>query len=477
MGSTVPSLMGIGYSGMNAAKTGIGTAGHNIANAQTPGFSRQRVIQESTVRGDGFFGRENRGDGVRPNRIDRMSDPYIEKQLRASACQLSQVEEKDLALKQLEDVFNEMSGEGLNRLIGRFFNDFRRLSLEPESKALKETVKESARALAQDFNRLSKEVDFIRRFIDDRIESHTQDLNRYAAEVADLNAKIQQTMGLRLGPPNDLMDKRDVTLKAISERLGVSTFTDNLGRMQVEIRGAGPLVTGGLFQSMSVARTDDTSGGKQANTLDIWLETPSKLLVTQKLEGGRLGGLIEVRDGLLSDVSERLNLLAYTLASAVNEVHGEGVTPRGETACAFFEPLEGPQDAAARIKLLDAVMESSDFMAVGLEGGKAGDNRVALKIAALQDQMFETPGGTTTLDQFYDGILGTIGVHVSRNTFEQQQQKDILTQLEHFRETVSGVSIDEETAQLLQMQHLYDASAKMISVADELNKTLLGMVR
>ena len=122
----LPNVMQTGKSGMVAAKAQMATTSHNISNANTEGYSRQRVQQKAD--NPTPFGQKNLiGQGTLLARTERVNDNYIEKQIRSAARDLSHLEEKDLALKQTEDIFNEMGGEGLNRLVAKFFNDFRKL--------------------------------------------------------------------------------------------------------------------------------------------------------------------------------------------------------------------------------------------------------------------------------------------------------------------------------------------------------------
>ncbi|MCM2322872.1 MAG: flagellar basal body protein, partial [Oligoflexia bacterium] len=158
----IPSVLRTGVSGMMAAKTAVATTGHNIANANTEGYARQRVGMEATPSSPSI-GKGVVGTGVQINRIDRINDEYIEKQIRNGARDLSHFEEKDLILKQTEDIFNEMNGEGLNRLVSRFFNEFRKLANEPENEAVRQSVREATQAMVNDFHRLRNEVEGVRK--------------------------------------------------------------------------------------------------------------------------------------------------------------------------------------------------------------------------------------------------------------------------------------------------------------------------
>ena len=165
---------------MVAAKAAIATTGHNIANANTEGYSRQRVMTESTPAQGGPGSHAQIGTGTQIARVERVNDEYIEKQLRNGGRDLANMEEKDLMLKQTEDIFNEMNGDGVNRLISRFFNEFRQLSNEPDNEAVRQSVREGAQAMINDFHRLRHEVEDVRDHIDSRLEGYAREANDLA---------------------------------------------------------------------------------------------------------------------------------------------------------------------------------------------------------------------------------------------------------------------------------------------------------
>src|SRR5262245_35671128 len=146
----LPNVMNTGRSGMMAARAAIATTGHNITNANTEGFSRQRV-QTSASDPRPFVKNSVVGTGTTISRIERITHKYPQNQIRNSNRQLTHAEEKDVALRQTEDIFNEMNGDGLNRLMSRFFNEFRKLSNEPDNEAVRQSVREASVAMVNDF--------------------------------------------------------------------------------------------------------------------------------------------------------------------------------------------------------------------------------------------------------------------------------------------------------------------------------------
>jgi flagellar hook-associated protein 1 FlgK len=465
-----------GKSGMTTAKAGIATAGHNISNANTEGFSRQRIQSEANVtQQTAGHGGPYVGNGSKVSSIDRINDQYLEKQLREGTRDLSYHEEKQVALNQVEDVFNEMNGDGLNRMMSKFFNDFRKLSNDPTSEAVRQSVRESSQSMIGDFKRLHSETDAIRAHVDSRIDGYMKELNQYADEVKELNVRIHQAE-LQENSANDLQDRRDMVLKKMSGLVDLSVHKETSnGMVTVEIKGVGPIVTGPTADRFFVNRAPaDPDSGSPVNSLQITRSPYSNEHITSQFQGGKIGALIEARDKTIGGTMDKLDQLAFSVATAVNEIHSQGYTLDGQTGINFFKDIDSATGAAQRLALSDHVLNSTANIASGLQPESPGDNRNALAIANLQNGRFLN-GGKTTVDDFYNSIVSDIGVTNSRNTESLAQTKNILTQLEKVREQVSGVSIDEETTNLMQFQHAFDASARVIKVADEMLDTVLKL--
>lgn len=469
----LPNIFQTGRSGMVAAKAAMATTGHNISNANTEGFSRQRVeTQSSTPTSEGHH---LIGTGALISRVGRMNDEHIEKQLRNGTRDLANYEEKDLMLKQTEDIFNEMNGDGLNRLVARFYNEFRRLSNEPDSEAVRQSVREGAQAMVNDFHRIRNEVEEVRHHIDARLEGCSREVNAFAEDIKDLNIKIkvQTASG---GEPNDLLDKRDLALRKLGGYMDLAMHKDGDGAYTVDVRGVGPLVAGSEAQQFTVERSPADDQGKPENAYDLKTTGSAKGNVTHQVKGGKIGALLEVRDNVLSTILARLDDLAYTMGTAVNDIHLQGFTRDGKQGVAFFKPLDQQGRAAEFLELSDDVKDNVNNIAAAAQGDSPGDNRIAIAISTLQGHKIMN-GGRATMDDFYDSIVSDVGVASSKNKFGMNQERDIMTQLNKMRDQISGVSIDEETANLMQYQHAFDASAKVIQIADECLKTILELKR
>lgn len=460
---------------MTASKAAIATTGHNISNANTEGYSRQRVDLQTSTPHPKAGDRRVIGTGVNIERVSRTNDEYLEKQIRNSGRVMSHMEEKDLMLRQVEDIFNEMGGEGLNRLMSRYFNEFRKLANEPDNEAVRQSVRESTQAMINDFKRIRTEVVDVSRHIDARIGGYISEVNATAEEVKNLNTRIREAE-IGGGAPNDLLDKRDVALKKLATFMDISSHKDNQGNVCVDVVGVGPLVNGPNAEKFLGYRSPADEYGKAESALDIKTSGNARGVVTHQLKGGKLGALLEVRDQTISAVLDRLDELAFNVVNATNSIHSQGFTREGFQGVDFFKGLSQKERAAEFISLSDEVRGSTNNIATAAIPDAPGDNRIALLISGLQGHRIMADGKATA-DDFYNSMVSDVGVTTNRNREGMNQQKDIQTQLNKMRDQISGVSLDEETANLMQFQHTYGAAAKVIQVADEMLKTVLELKR
>lgn len=485
----VPNVMHTGRSGMMASKAAIATTGHNIANANTEGYSRQRVHTEAQVPPFKAGDKRHIGMGVNISRVDRVNDEYLNRQIQNTSRELAHFEEKGLALQQLEDVFNEMNGDGLNRLIAQFFNEFRKLANDPNSEAVRQSVKEATQAMVNDFRRIRKEVVETQRHLDARIAGYVAEMNSLTKDIAELNTKIKAA-GINDNCPPDLLDQRDEALKKLASYMDLSIHADESGMFNVDIKGVGPLITGAIRETLSVGRTphgekiernlanidDSITVEKADNLLDVRSTGSAQGAITHSLKGGKIGALIELRDKTMTTALDRLDELAHTISLGVNEIHRQGFDRYGNQGVSFFRNLSAKHRAAEYLDLSDEIKTDANFIATAAQPDAPGDNRIAMSIANLQN-LKVMGNGNVSFDDWYNSIVSDVGVLAAKNKSSLSQQKNIQTQLSKMRDQISGVSIDEETANLLQYQHTFDAAAKVIQIADEMLATVLELRR
>jgi flagellar hook-associated protein 1 len=467
----IHGLMDLGKRGMATSQSALQTASHNITNKSTEGYSRQRVEMASTPALD--EGRYRLGTGAKISGINRVNNPWLERQLEREGSQFAFLEGQTQALGRLENALNEQTVKGLNSSIGDFFGAFRELANNPESALPRTQVREAAVALIQTFKDTKRQFSDVNTDLNKNIQTSIGDANEIAREIASLNAKISDIELSNNGPANDERDRRDLLVKKLSEKMDISYAEDpKSGMINVTAGKTAILVAG---SSAGAIKTYDNEEGniviynelsKGGATFDI----------TEQFRKGSIGGALDMREGQLYKINEQLDDLAYNIAANVNQVHAEGYDRYNQTGVKFFELPSDGTFSIENLKLSEDVLQDVGRIAAASRPGAAGDNTVANVIQELQYRPL-MEGGKYSFDDFYNSKVGEIGILTQRATSALESQKNTLDQLKNVRESVSGVSLDEEAAKMIEYQKSYEASARMIKIADEMFDTILNLKR
>lgn len=482
-------LLNIGKSGLFAAKQSMSTTSHNIANANTEGFSRQEVRMKNSVtlpEGDYVL-----GTGVDIQSIRRSHDDLVEKKLNLSTASHKFNEERTLQLGHVEEIFNEINSEGMNKIMNRFFNSFRELSNQPENETVRSVVRENAKIVTGDFHRIQENIDHVRHGINRKISLQVDDANQLAQTVAKLNKEIA-VLEVGGGEANDLRDQRDLAVGNLSEFFNLSTYADEQGRYVVNVEGLGSLVAGEVAQELKTGSIVKDGNSADKGDVQIFFKSRPSTTITDKIKTGSLGSLIKTRDEEVVSLEKQIDSLAHGLVLATNAVHRRGfanhqvpVDAQGNpipnaaakpvTGLNFFkEPLDLTR-AAEYIDLSDEVKEDVNNIATALEANKPGDNRIALAISKLQHEKV-LGDGTTTFEEQYLKSVGQIGLITGKSKIDVEQSAGILAQAKSFKERLAGVSLDEEAANMIKYQNSYEASAKVIKASEEMFRAVLGIM-
>ena len=484
-------LFSIGRSSLNTAKKSLATTSHNIANANTEGFSRQRVTTSTaTPVGEG---KHVFGTGVNVQSVKRVHDKLMENKLNEALTSHNYNEGRTFDLSRIEEVFNEVNSEGLNKILNRFFNSFRELANQPENETVRSLVRDNAKLVVSDFRRANEALNSVKNNIDKKIEASVLDINSLAFSITKLNKEITrlEVMG---GETGDLRDQRDLAVRTLADYFSLSTYEDNQGQYVVSIKGVGSLVAGGKYNKLKASLVVPKNADSQAaGKMEIFFESKPNFPVTQNLKLGKLGAAIKTRDLDLKELQDQLNDLAYGLAKATNAIHKRGYANKplatdqngnvyddgsqGKvTGIDFFKDPISKENAAELIGLSAEVKSDLNNISTGLTPNSPGDNRVAIAISKLQHEKV-LAGGTTSFEESYLKAVGKIGLRTSKAKVDAEQSSGILAQAKSIKERLTGVSIDEETANMVRYQHAYDASAKVLKTADEMFNSVLQMMR
>lgn len=473
--SRVSNLMTVGRRSMMNSQTGLHTVGHNIANKETEGYSRQRT--ETMANGAQGSGKRRIGMGATAASVRRINNPYLEKQIGQEKSDLATTKGRQQGLSRLEQVFNEQQVEGFNNSLGNFFNTWRELSTNPESMPRRTAVRAASETLVNDFHTMKSQLNEISADINSQLQISVNDLNSITHEIADLNLKIQE-VELSGGWANDERDRRDLLLKNLGEIVDIQWSEGEDSAVTVQTAKDALLVVGGVANNVQAVSTPRREG-KDEGDFDVVFyhhDYAEPLLLTDRIKGGRLGGLLSVRNGELNGVKNDIDNLAFTVATEINSIHGKGFNAYNQTGMAFFEPMDEAHNAAEYLRMNSDIMADSARISAGRDPNRPADNRVANEIAELQ---YGKPlfGGTLTLDEFYKGIVGELGIKTQAANRRADVQNNIVNQLDNMRESISGVSLDEEAAKMIEMQKHFDAAARLIRTADEILETVINIKR
>ena len=466
--TTIPGLLSIGSKALIAQQKGINVTGNNIANVNTPGYSRQRLNMTSDVpvmTGNGLM-----GSGVRANKVERVYQRFLGVQINNETQSLGQWEAHKDSLERVELIFNESGGYGLNQVMSEFWNAWQDLTNNPSGSVERTVLVAKSEMLTATFSKNYEDLQKLQRDIDWNIEGAVEEINRLSDNMVDLNQKIIQVeSGGHMA--NDYRDQRDLVLKELSELIDIDSFEDGNGGVTVSVGSGQALVEGTHTYKLS---TQANASGHQDIT---WLDSSGNtMIITNNISKGKLKGWLDARDVNIENSLNKLDTLAQNLVTEVNSLHATGYGLDGSTGNDFFTGTA----SAAGIQVNALIANDIKLIAAAegfnlVPGDKPGDNGNAIAIAKLQESQTMN-GNTATFGAYYDSMVSDTGLAVQQATSYYDHQSQMVLQLENYRESISGVSIDEEAVNLIKYQNAYQAAAKLITTADEMMETVLSMI-
>lgn len=329
-------LLGISVTGLRVSQAALSTTGHNISNAGTEGYSRQRVdpvTNPATVQGGRFV-----GNGSNVNSVDRIANSYVSQQLRIDS---SLAADLTAFFDQTSQLDNLLSNEatGLTGGLQTFFAAMQNGADDPTSIPARQLIVSEAENLADRFNSIDARFQVLEGGVRDGMEVSVERVNALVTNVAQLNLRITDAIGLSSGgDPNDLLDQRDEALRQLSKLVPIQTFDQGRGQINVLIAGGLPLVVGSQVNTLSL------ESGRNGSTVDdvVLSDGKSGRVVTQAVNGGELGALVRFRDESLLPAYNSLGRVAIVMADEFNRIHQQGITPENEFGSQFFKDINDP---------------------------------------------------------------------------------------------------------------------------------------
>ncbi|MFH1700047.1 MAG: flagellar hook-associated protein FlgK [Candidatus Zixiibacteriota bacterium] len=437
------------------------TIGHNLANVNTPGYSRQRVSITSAMPLD--MGKFNIGSGVTVTTINHVRDLFLTDQYRRESRSLGEWTYKEKSLSQIESFFAEPGDDSLGSALNNFWDSWSSLAAgDADSSTPRNQIVASARTLINHFHAMNRQVTELISSTDNDIVDRVGQLNQYGKQIATLN-RLVSSEELGGQNANDLRDQRDYLVDELSKLVDVTTREEKNGSLNVFVNGLALVEDADMHELM----TRKISKDNMAINEIIWKDTST----AAKLKGGELKGLLDVRDTIAPRFRSRLDDMAQTLVTELNTLHRAGTDVHGDTGYNFFNPVF---TTAGTIQLDNNIALDSGRIAASLSG-EIGDNSNALAIYDIRNNLVGTLG-ETSITEYYNSTVGMIGIETREAKTFKGNFEILIQQISNSRESVQGVSLDEEMANLVKMQHSYNAAARVITTMnDALGTVIQGM--
>lgn len=450
----------IGKRALLGHQVGLQTIGHNIANVNTPGYTRQRIRMSTSAPEISLHGPI--GTGLQVNSIYHVRDLFLGDQYRQAQKDLGQWSYKSKSMQQIESVFAEPGDDSINEVLDQFWNNWSALSSDAENSGHRSSIIANAKQLINSVKQLATGLEDLQRSTDRDLQGLTAQTNTMTEEIARLNQQIVR-QELDGNQANDLRDMRDHIIDNLANIIDVNVNQMTDGSASVYMGGM--LLVDGP-DSFAIGVDAKRDGEKITHTL-VWQGSAVKL----KNINGQVAGLVETRDVTIPRYLKELNNLTKTLVEEVNAIHMAGYGLDGSTNVAFFDP--NFTDAKDLRLNLEIVLNKNKIAASDSSNPDDRSNGVvATQISDLRDAMLMS-GSTTTINQFYHGMVGNLGVETSEANSFASNYELITHQVDNQRQSVQGVSLDEEMANLVKHQHAFDAAARIITVMDQALDTVI----
>ncbi|RPI59540.1 MAG: flagellar hook-associated protein FlgK [Ignavibacteriales bacterium] len=427
---------------------------HNIVNSANPNYSRQRIVFETET--SNLTAGLVWGNGVKISDVMRVRDRLVDAHIIGTNQKFSDSSRQSQLVGDVEKIFSEPSDLGISNLMTTFFNSFNELAVTPNSVPLRTNVLNAANNLSAKVTSVNQSLNTLKGDIKQEFHQKVNSVNSILDQIHQINYE-QFSNAYNGVPVNDLLDKRDALVDELSNLVNINVVYDNTNSAVISIGGA--LAVDRMHSSEFVA---EEVNGK----LNLKVKDGSYPIV---LTGGELNALSQVYSKKIPAYQEKLDAVINKLIEAVNGEHVNGytITDPQETGLNFFEGYVNGE-----LIINSELIDDPNKIAISLDGTE-GNGEIALRIAQLTDAKLLDGN---TLQESYSSMINGLGNDgMLQNNYTQANQM-VLDELAQLRASQSGVSVDEEMTNVLKFQRTYEASAKLITVADEILQTILNMV-
>lgn len=444
---------------LTAQTFGLTVAGQNVSNINTPGYVRRSALLETRDMGDRNYGSVNVA-GLR-----RVADEFVDRRHLELTGGRSEAFARDQLLSSVEGVFDDVGGTGLAGDLSALLGSFSDLASAPDDMAVRGSLLSQADRFATRVNQVSDSLASVQQDLLVRARHTVTELNQQLKAVADITGRINRAQ-LAGKEPADLKDRRAAMLGELAEKVNITTFTDEQG--QLNVRGAGvTLVQGDTARQLSIGVASDGALEVRADTLG-----PPGSDVTRFVTGGELSGILQVRDTDVAALRTQLDNFVFELASEVNARHSAGFGLDAAGGRNFFDVSAGATGAAASLAVsADVAGLPSHLAAAADPAGAPGDAGNALLLARLAETAL--PSGRTPTEE-YARFVSEVGERKAQAERTLSTREAMEAQVESLRQSISGVSLDEEMISLTKFQRAFEASSRVLTTADQLLEDLIN---
>jgi flagellar hook-associated protein 1 len=452
--SSLSATLAIALSGLTADQGAMEATTNNVANVNTPGYSRE--VPDLVASDPIVVSPLTLGTGVTLQSIESIRDPILENQIQQETQTQGQLNSLVSALSQAQVSFTSNSGD-IGTAISNFFDSVNQLATSPTDLSLRQGVLTAADNLATAFNNTANNLSSQQSSLNSSVVATVGQINQLTSQIAGLNTEVSrlQNEGQSAGT---FVDQRQQAIDQLSSLVDVSVIqSDNT--LTLTTANGTALVSG--QQSFQLSTQPNSSGMQQ-----IYSQSAN---ITSTIVSGQLGGEIQARDQQIPAIQNQLDTLASSLANSINSVQTSGYDLNGNAGTDLFNPP--PSGVTGAAASLSVAITNPSLIAASSDGTQGSDGN-AQAMYALSSQSIIS--GQTPTD-YYSGIVFNVGNAASNATAEQSASNLVLQQLNDQRASVSGVSLDQEAANLIQYQQAYAASAQVVTAVNDMMYDVINM--
>jgi len=473
------SSLEISKRALAAQRLGLDVTGNNIANVNTPNYSRRQVNFSETdpqlLNGKGFL-----GTGAIVDNLRSFREELFDREIRNNLSRQNGYSYDEKITNNLESILNEPSDAGLNEIVTKFFNSFHDLSNNPQNISLRNNVIEQAKTLVDRFHSTAQLLDDARSQILSDINQNVGKINSLLKDVADLNSKIASAKVVTDSDVQSFIDKREEKLEELAKVAGINVTKSDAGTVNVFINGIN-VVTNFVYSPLKTQTDINPATGESTIQL-LNTDSNGNTLNYIRPTSGEIASQLKHYNVTLDDkdssgnfsVYTKLNEFADAIVKKVNSLTTTGyglddTTPPGRN---FFEPAVG-NATAHTIEISASILNNPRNIPLSDAPNEPGNNVIALKIANLATD--GTFIDNQTPSDFYSNFVGKVGSMGSEAINGSNATKTVGDQLSNQRESVIGVNLDEEAVNLIKYQKAFEASSRIVSTMNEILQTIVNL--